>query len=94
MGSENCFENWQSLEILNVFCTLTVKLVFSKTQTLFKKLEYPFFVEGTKIENTTFPYKTALSEANFKTNRMQIAKWPYNKEWSLLLYFSENFVSV
>ena len=73
-GSENCSENWQSLEILNVFYTLTVKLVFSKTQTIFKKLEYPFFVESTKIENTTFPYKTALSEANFKTNRMRSAK--------------------
>ena len=69
-GSENCSENWKSLEILNVFYTLTVKLVFSKTQTLFKKLEYCFSVESTKIENTMFPYKTAQSEANFKTNRM------------------------
>ena len=42
-GSENCSENSQSLEILNAFYTLTVKLVFSKTQTLFKKLEYCFF---------------------------------------------------
>ena len=73
-GSENCSENWQSLEILNVFYTLTVKLVFSKTQTLFKKLEYRFLVESTKIENTTFPYKTALSEANSKTNRMRSTK--------------------
>ena len=42
-GSENCSENSQSLEILNAFYTLTVKLVFSKTQTLFKILEYHFF---------------------------------------------------
>ena len=28
-----------------------------KTQILFKKLEYRFLVESTKIENTIFPYK-------------------------------------
>ena len=39
-------------------------------QTLFKKLEYNFLVESTKIGNITFPYETALSEANVKTNRM------------------------
>ena len=31
-------------------------------QTLFKKLEYHFLVESTKIDSITFPYKTALSE--------------------------------
>ena len=35
-------------------------------QTLFKNPEYHFLVESTKIENATFPYKAALSEANFK----------------------------
>ena len=35
-------------------------------QALFKKLEYCFLVESTKIENATFPHKTALSEANLK----------------------------
>ena len=33
----------------------------------FKKLEYRFLVESTKIENASFPYKTAISEANAKT---------------------------
>ena len=33
----------------------------------FKKLEYRFSVEITKIENATLPYKTALSEANVET---------------------------
>ena len=33
----------------------------------FKKLEYRFLVEITKIENASFPYKTVRS---FKTNRM------------------------
>ena len=32
-------------------------------------------VESTKIENASFPYKTALSEANVKTNRMVTTKW-------------------
>ena len=36
----------------------------------FKKLEYRFLVESTKIENASFPYKTAISEANVETNKM------------------------
>ena len=55
---------WQSLEILNVFNTLTFKQIFWETETL--KLEYSFLVESTKIENATFPYKANLSEANVK----------------------------
>ena len=51
-------------------------------QTLFKKLEYRFLVESTKIDNITFPYKTALSEANVKTNRMGSTKLTYHKERS------------
>ena len=46
---------------------------------LFKKLEYRFLVESTKIDNITFPYKTALSEANVKTNRKGITKWTITK---------------
>ena len=33
----------------------------------------------TKIENAIFPYKTALSEANFKANRMRSIKRTYHK---------------
>ena len=36
-------------------------------KTFFRKLEYHFLVETTKIENTSFPFKTDLSEANVKT---------------------------
>ena len=43
-------------------------------------MEYRFIVETTKIENASFPFKTALSEANVKTNRMATAKWTYHKE--------------
>ena len=58
---------WQSAKILNVFNTLTLKHIFWKTKT-FQKLEYRFLVESAKIENASFSYKTALSEANVKTN--------------------------
>ena len=41
-----------------------------------------FLVESTKIVNKTLPCKTALSEANIKTNRVRSTKWTYHKEWS------------
>ena len=50
-------------------------------KTFFKKLEHGFLVESTKIENALFPYKTAILEANVKTNRMVSKKWTYLKEW-------------
>ena len=43
---------------------------FLKNTNPFQKLEYRFLVESTKIESTIFPYKTALSEANVKINRI------------------------
>ena len=43
-------------------------------EAFFKKLEYRILVEVTKIENTSFPFKTALSEANVKANRMATTK--------------------
>ena len=64
-------------------------------QTLFKKLEYRFLFESTKIENATFPYKTALSDV--KTSRMRSTKWTYHKEQSFVsnyFIFLENFLSV
>ena len=39
-----------------------------------KNLEYFFLIESSKIENTTFPYKTALSEANVKTKRRDLSQ--------------------
>ena len=61
---------WQSVKILNVLITLTLKQMFWKTKTFFKKMEYGFLVESTGIENVSFPYKIVMSEANVKTNRM------------------------
>ena len=67
--------------VSNVFNTLTLKQIFWKKKT-FKKLEYHFLVETTKIENTSFSFKTALSKPNVKTNRMATTEWTYHKEWS------------
>ena len=72
----------QSGKILNVFNTLTLKQIFWKTKTFFKKLEYRFLVESTKTEKASFPYETAVSEAKVKTNRMVFTKWTYHKEQS------------
>ena len=74
---------WQSGEILNVFNTLT----FWTTKTFFKKLECCFLVESIKIENALFPYKTAISKASVKTNRIASTKWTYHEEWS----FARNY---
>ena len=81
------FLMWQLMKVSNVFNTLALKQIFWKTKTFFKKLEYSFLVETTKIENASFPFKTALSEANVKANRMATAKWTYHKESS----FASNY---
>ena len=78
---------WQSVKVSDVFNTLTLEQIFWKTKTFFKKLEYSFLVQAAKIEITPFPFKTALLEANVKTNRMATTKWTYNKEWS----FASNY---
>ena len=58
-------------------------------KTFLKKLEYCFLVETIKVENTSFPFKTALSEANIKTNRMATTKWTYLNNWS---FASNSFI--
>ena len=50
-------------------------------------MESRFLVESTKIENASFPYKTAVSEANVKTNRRVSTKWTNDKEKS----FASNY---
>ena len=60
-------------------------------KTFFKKLECQCLVKTTKIENTSFPFRAALSKANVKTNRMATTKWIYHKEWS---FVSNYFVSL
>ena len=89
---------WQSVKVSEVFNDLTLKQIFWKTKTFFKKLDYHFLVETTKTENTSFPFKTALSEANVKTNRMATTKRTYHKGWSFasnyLTYFFGKFAPV
>ena len=83
----------QSVKASNVLNTLTLKQIFWKTKAFCKNLEYRFLVEAIKIENASFPFKTALSEANVKTNRMSTTKWTYHKGWSFAsnyLIFLEN----
>ena len=65
---------------LKIVNTLSLKPIFWKNETFFKKLECGFLVESTKIENATFPYNISLSETNVKTNRMGTTKWTYHKE--------------
>ena len=69
---------WQSVKILSDFNTLPLNYIFWK---------YRFSIESTKIENALFPYKTAISKANVKTNRMVSTKWTYQKERS----FASNY---
>ena len=68
------------------FSILTLKQILWKTKTFFKKLKYCFLLETTKIENALFSYKSAISEANVKTNRMVGRKWTYHKEKSFASY--------
>ena len=60
----------ESVGIFYDFNTLTLKKIFWKMKTFFKQLENCLLAESTKIENALFWYKTAILEANVKTNRM------------------------
>ena len=55
---------------------------FLKNARPFRKtgLAESFLAESNKIENATFPYKTAMSEANVEKNRMESTEWTYQKE--------------
>ena len=86
---------WQSMKVSNVFNTLTLKQTFWKTKTFFKKLENRFLVETTKIETTSFTFKTAQSEANVKTIEWGLQNGPITKSGVLpvtTLFFLKNFV--
>ena len=47
---------------------------FLENENLSQKTGGQFLVETTETENTSFPFKTALSETNIKTNRMTTTK--------------------
>ena len=67
------------MEILNVFNTLTLKQIFWETKTFVKKLDYRFLVESTKIENASFPEKTAISDANVRQIEWLVQNGPISK---------------
>ena len=57
-------------------------------KTLFTKLGNCYIVDSAaKIENATFPYKTALSEADVTANRLGSTKWTYHQEPVTTLFF-------
>ena len=63
-------------------------------KTFFKNLGYRVLVQSSKIESAIFSHKTALPEANAKTNRMGSTKWTKDRVFaSNYFIFSLNFVS-
>ena len=60
---------------------------YFNSETNFSEKFKLFSVESTKIENAILSYKTTLSEANVKTNRMVGTKCTYDKKRS----FASNY---
>ena len=71
--------------VLSLWISLTLKQVFWKTKTFFKKLKYRFLVESTTIESVILSYKTAPSKTSIKANRMGSIKWTFTKKGVLPL---------
>ena len=63
---------------------------FLEKENFFQKMEYGFLVERSKIEKASFLYKTAISEANAKANRMATTKWT---NYKLQYYRERSFAS-
>ena len=82
---------WKSVKILNLFNNLTLKQILWKIEAFFKKTGVSFLVESTKIENASFPYKTAISEANGKKNKMVTTKWTTGQMDHKEQSFSSNY---
>ena len=75
-----------------LYCTFEIR--FRKIFLLFFKLEHRLLLESAITEDETFSYKTALSKANVKTNRMKSVKWTYRKRRSFATnHFLENLIS-
>ena len=77
----------------------SLKQIFWKKKTFFKKLKYRFLVETTEIKTHHFYSKLLCQKPMLrnKTNRLATTKWAYHKEWSFssnyFLFFGK-FVSV
>ena len=64
----------KKLKLFDVFNTLTLKQVLWKTKTFFKKLEWGFLGEITKIGNGTFFIQNCPVRAKANTNRIGSTK--------------------
>ena len=64
---------WQSVKTLNVFNTLTLKQIFRKTKTFFKKLEYDFYLKALRLKTHRFQC------SNPKPKLRQIEWWLQNR---------------
>ena len=62
--------------------SLTLKQIFWKTKTFFKKLKCGFLVESSENDSASFSYKTALPKTNVKINRMGSSERTRQKEQS------------
>ena len=62
------------------FHYFTFETNFLKNGNLFKKLEKRFLVQSTEIESAISPHKTAMPEANVKTNRMEVHNGAITKD--------------
>ena len=74
-------ENFEHFQYFNI------ETDFLENENLFQKPGVPFLVEPTKTEKASFPYKTAISEANAKANRKVTTKWAYHRQLS----FASNY---
>ena len=63
---------------------------FLENENFLQKMEYRSLVETANIENTSFPFKATLTEANVQTNRMATTKWTY-QDWN---FVSNYFISL
>lgn len=73
---------WQTQEIINVFIAFTLKQVFGKAKTLFKKSrDYYFLAKVLRLKKTQHFHKKAVpSKANVQTNKIERTRWTYHKE--------------
>ena len=76
------FVIWQSLEILNIFNTL--RPIFSKTKTFFKKLEYRFLLKVIGLK-THFPTKLPCQKPTLRWIKWRVQDEPIRKNGGLLL---------
>ena len=76
----------QSVEISNAFNTLTLKQIFWKTKTFFKKLEY-WFLKALRLKTYHFHTKLPYQKPMLRQIKWVSTKWIHHKERS----FTSNY---